>query len=70
MIGEAGRPERVEPLDPDGLSKRDKAIISMLAGNGAGGATINVYPSAGMNERELANLVSKQLAYQMRKGAA
>jgi len=69
-IGEAGRPERVEPLDPDGLSKRDKAIISMLAGNGAGGATINVYPSAGMNERELANLVSKQLAYQMRKGAA
>lgn len=69
-IGEAGRPERVEPLDPDGLSKRDKAIISMLAGNGANGATINVYPSAGMNERELANLVSKQLAYQMRKGAA
>ena len=69
-IGEAGRPERVEPLDPDGLSKRDKAIISMLSGNGAGGATINVYPSAGMNERELANLVSKQLAYQLRKGAA
>jgi uncharacterized protein YoxC len=70
QIGEAGRPERVEPLDPDGLSKRDKAIISMLSGNGAGGATINVYPSAGMNERELANLVSKQLAYQLRKGAA
>jgi hypothetical protein len=69
-IGEAGRPERVEPLDPDGLSKRDRAIIAMLSGNGAGGATINVYPSAGMNERELANLVSKQLAYQMRRGAA
>jgi hypothetical protein len=43
----------------------------MLAGNSGGsGTTINVYPSAGMNERELANLVSKQLAYQMRKGAA
>ena len=70
-IGEAGRPERVEPLDPDGLSVRDKAIISMLAGNSGGsGTTINVYPSAGMNERELANLVSKQLAYQLRKGAA
>jgi phage-related protein len=68
-IGEAGRAERVEPLDPDGLSKRDKAIISMLSGGG-GGTTINVYPSAGMNERELANLVSKQLAYQLRKGAA
>jgi phage-related protein len=70
-IGEAGRPERVEPLDPDGLSVRDRAIISMLAGNSGGsGTTINVYPSAGMNERELANLVSKQLAYQLRKGAA
>ena len=70
-IGEAGRPERVEPLDPDGLSTRDRAIISMLAGNSGGsGTTINVYPSAGMNERELANLVSKQLAYQLRKGAA
>ena len=68
-IGEAGRAERVEPLDPDGLSKRDKAIISMLSGGGSG-TTINVYPSAGMNERELANLVSKQLAYQLRKGAA
>ena len=67
-IGEAGRPERVEPLDPDGLSRRDKAIIDRLSGGGAG-ATINVYPSEGMNERELADLVSRKLAYQMRKGA-
>jgi hypothetical protein len=68
-IGEAGSPERVEPLDPDGLSKRDKAMIEMLTA-GKTGATINVYPSAGMDERELANLVSRQLAFQMRKGAA
>lgn len=66
-IAEAGRPERIEPLDPDGLSKRDKAMISYLTG-GAGGATINVYPSEGMNERELAQMVSKELAYMMRKG--
>jgi len=69
MIGEAGRPERVEPLDPDGLSKRDKAMIQLLAGN-AGGINITVNPSAGMDERELANLVSRQLAFQLRKGAA
>jgi phage-related minor tail protein len=69
MIGEAGRPERVEPLDPDGLSKRDKAMIAMLAGP-AGGINITVNPSPGMDERELANLVSRQLAFQMRKGAA
>ena len=69
QIAEAGRPERVEPLDPDGLSKRDKAMIAMLS-NGGAGATINVYPSAGMNERELAIKVSRELASLMRKGAA
>jgi hypothetical protein len=68
-IGEAGRPERVEPLDPSGLSKRDRALIEMLAGP-AGGINITVNPSAGMDERELAALVSRQLAFQMRKGAA
>jgi hypothetical protein len=69
LIAEAGRPERIEPLDPDGLSKRDKAMIEMLAGP-AGGINITVIPSPGMDERELAALVSRQLAFQMRKGAA
>ena len=69
-IAEAGRPERVEPLDPDGLSKRDKAMIAMLAGGGTGGITINVHPSPGMNEVELAALVNRQLAFELRKGAA
>jgi phage-related protein len=70
MIGEAGRPERVEPLDPDGLSKRDKAMIQFLSGGAGGGINITVNPSADMDERELANLVSRQLAFQLRKGAA
>lgn len=70
-IGEAGRSERVEPLDPDGLSKRDKAMIQLLSGGGAGGGTtINVYPSQGMNESELAEIVSRKIAFAMRKGAA
>ena len=69
LIGEAGRPERVEPLDADGLSKRDKALISMMTG-GTGGATINVYPSPGMDEVELASLVNRQISFQLRKGAA
>jgi hypothetical protein len=68
-IGEAGRPERIEPLDANGLSKRDKAMIQLLAG-GASGTTINVYPSPGMNESELASMVSRQIAFQMRKGGA
>jgi hypothetical protein len=69
-IGEAGRPERVEPLDPDGLSKRDKAMIQLLSGGAGGGTTINVYPSQGMNESELAEIVSRKIAFAMRKGAA
>jgi phage-related protein len=68
VIGEGGRAERIEPLDKDGLSVRDRAIIAQLSGNG--GATINVYPSAGMNERELAELVSRRLAFELRRGAA
>lgn len=70
MIGEGGRPERVEPLDPDGLSKRDKAMIKLLAGNGSAGLTVNVHPSPGMDEVELASLVGRQIALQLRRGAA
>ena len=66
VIGEGGRDERVEPLDPSGLSQRDRAMIQMLSG---GGTTINVYPSAGMDETEIANIVSRKIAFQMRKGA-
>jgi hypothetical protein len=70
VIGEAGRSERVEPLDPNGLSNRDKAMINMMSGGGGGGGpTINVYPSEGMDERQLAAVVSRQLAFQMRKGS-
>jgi hypothetical protein len=70
VIGEAGRPERVEPLDPDGLSKRDKAMITLLSGGKGGGITMNVYPSPGMNETELASKISRELAFQLRRGAA
>ena len=69
-IGEAGRPERVEPLDPDGLSNRDKAMIEMLSGGAGSGINITINPSAGMDERELASIVSRQIAFQLRKGAA
>ena len=69
-IGEAGRAERVEPLDPDGLSKRDKAMISLLSGGAGGGVNITVNPSPGMDEVELAALVSRQISFQLRRGAA
>lgn len=69
LIGEAGRAERIEPLDSEGLSKRDRAIITMLSGGQAnGGINITVNPSPGMDEVELASVVSRQLAFHMRKG--
>lgn len=67
-VAEAGRPERIEPLDQNGLSNRDKALIKYLSGGAAGGIQLNVYPSAGMDERELAAVVSRQLAFELRKG--
>ena len=71
IIGEAGRPERVEPLDPDGLSKRDKAMITLLSGGAVGGGiNITVNPSPGMDEVELAALVNRQISFQLRRGAA
>ena len=44
-------------------------MIKMMTGGAAGGVTINVHPSPGMNEVELASLVSRQLAFQLRAGS-
>ena len=68
-VAEAGRPERVEPLNPNGLSERDIAIINKLSGGTAGRQiSITVNPSAGMDERALAHEVSRQLAFEIRRG--
>ena len=68
QIAEAGQPERVEPLDENGLSKRDKVLIDSLGG-GKSEIVINVQPSAGMDEKELATMISRRLAFEIRKGA-
>jgi hypothetical protein len=68
-VAEAGRPERIEPLDPNGLSARDKALIDRLSGPGTT-VNITVNPSEGMDERELAAIVSRQIAFATRRGAA
>lgn len=68
LIAEAGRPERIEPLDENGLSVRDKAMIEMMGGGGGVNMTINASPD--MDVSALAAEVSRRLAFQMRKGAA
>ena len=45
-------------------------MIVGIVGSGTAGATFNVYPSAGMDEVELAALISRQIAFQTRRGAA
>jgi hypothetical protein len=71
LIAEAGRSERVEPLDSQGLSVRDRAIIAQLSGGGTNGAspTFNIYPSERMDERALASVVSRNVIWSMRRGA-
>jgi hypothetical protein len=71
LIAEAGRTERVEPLDAQGLSVRDRAIIKFLAGKqqGAGtNLTFKVYPSEKMSEADLAAAISRQVGFMIRKG--
>ena len=73
-VAEAGRPERVEPLDPSGLSQRDHAVIdklvSSMGGVGGGGISISVTQLPNENGEELAERIARILAFQQRKGGA
>jgi hypothetical protein len=68
-VAEAGRPERIEPLDANGLSDRDKALVQAMAGSSGSGISLNVYPSPGMNVNELTEAISRKLAMQMNRGS-
>lgn len=71
LIGEAGRSERVTPLDNQGRSATEVEMLNVLkqmaAQRSGGGDTFNVFPAPGMNERELAGRVSRQVAIQHRR---
>lgn len=71
LIAEAGKPERVEPLDANGMSKRDKYMMDLIKAQQANAGTINitVNPAPGMDERELASAISREISFQMRRGA-
>lgn len=67
-VAEAGRAERIEPLDAQGLSVRDRAIIAAMTSDRPAGVTLNLYPPPGANNREIADMVNREIAFQMRKG--
>ena len=61
MLAEAGKHERVEPLDSQGLSARDRALINEMAsrwnGGGGGSTVVRVY----IGDRELTDLVRTEI---------
>lgn len=67
-VAEAGKPERVEPLDPNGISERDKAIIDYLSNGGGAGTTINVYMQPDEDPEAFAHRVSRILSRDVRMG--
>lgn len=71
QVAEAGRPERIEPLDANGMSKRDRFIVDLIKSQQGDqkGINITVNPSPGMDEQALAQAVSRQLAFEMRRGS-
>jgi hypothetical protein len=69
-VAEAGKPERIEPLDADGLSQRDKALIKGMSSTNSGvvvNMTVNATP--GMDVQELTSEISRRLAFSLRKGS-
>lgn len=69
-VAEAGQAERIEPLDANGLSERDKQLITALSGPNQPTIEINVPVTTNANPSEIANRVGQVLAFQTRKGAA
>ena len=57
LIAEAGRSERVEPLDENGLSKRDHAILKLIGDGAAGGTDVRVF----IGDTELTHIVRTEV---------
>jgi phage-related protein len=61
-IAEAGQSERVEPLDPRGLSVRDLAWVDQLiAARSEGGSGGDVYVTVKIGDQELVGLIDTQV---------
>ena len=71
LLAEAGKHERVTPLDPEGFTPAERRIIETLEAQlgGGGGDTYHVHPSERMNETRLADLVARRVAWKRRRGA-
>ena len=69
QVAEAGRAERIEPLDENGISERDKAWAELFTQGMRGEVTINVYQLPGEDAEAFAQRVSRIISRDMRMGA-
>jgi murein DD-endopeptidase MepM/ murein hydrolase activator NlpD len=72
MIAEAGKSERVTPLDREGFTPAERQMLETLqasvGGSGGGGDIYNVHPAPGMNEAHLADMVARRVSWKRRRG--
>jgi hypothetical protein len=71
LIAEAGRAERITPLDREGFTPAEREILKRLdasLGEGGKGDTYHVHPTPGMDETALADLVARRVAWNRRRG--
>lgn len=61
VIGEAGRRERVEPLDSSGLSMRDRAMIEAIVGATVGGSSDGRVINLHVGNELLTTIVDRQI---------
>ncbi|UDL16366.1 tape measure protein [Microbacterium phage Zooman] len=69
QVAEAGRAERIEPLDDNGISERDKAWAELFTQGMRGDVTINVYQLPGEDAEAFAQRVSRIISRDTRMGA-
>jgi hypothetical protein len=69
VIGEAGRDERVTPLDSGGRTPAENELIDMVTqllqkkGSGTVEVVNHIYPAPGMDERALAEQISREIMF-------
>lgn len=64
LIGEAGKNERITPLDSDGLSPGERMMLDALQNReSSGNIEIKIYATPGMSIPELAKAVSREIAF-------
>jgi murein DD-endopeptidase MepM/ murein hydrolase activator NlpD len=71
LLAEAGKSERVTPLDNQGFTPAERAMLERLEatlGGGGNGDTYHVHPTPGMDETALADKVSRRVAWNRRRG--